>query len=278
MSASPTAIPSAGTAFPSPGFFGLGFVTNFFDTLGIGSFATTTSVLKLGRLIDDENIPGTLNTGHLIPVLLQAGLFLSTIEVEMVTLVSMIVAGGIGAWFGAGVVARWPRRTVQRAMAMALVFTALVITLRQLNIFPQGGEAIGLSGAALVVAVLANALFGSLVSLGIGNYAPCMAVIYSLGMSPRVAFPIMAGSAAIMMPAAAYRFWKSGRFHRRTALGLTLGGIPGVLIATYLVKELPVKALLWVVAVVLLYTAAMLWSSSKAEARGDAQSGPRVSA
>jgi uncharacterized membrane protein YfcA len=270
--------PQSGSSLPSPGYLGLGFVTNFFDTLGIGSYATTTSVLKLGRLIDDEKIPGTLNTGHLVPVLLQAGLFLSAIEVEMVTLVSMIVAGGIGAWFGAGVVARWPRRTVQRAMAMALVFTALVIALRQLNIFPQGGDAIGLAGVALVIAVLANALFGALVSLGIGNYAPCMAVIYSLGMSPRVAFPIMAGSAAIMMPAAAYRFWKSGRFDRRTALGLTLGGIPGVLIATYLVKELPVKALLWVVAAVLLYTAAMLWSSSKAGAQADALAAARVPA
>ena len=270
MTASVTSGPQSGGALLSPGFLGLGFVTNFFDTLGIGSFATTTSALKLGRLIEDEKIPGTLNTGHLIPVLLQAGLFLSAIEVEMVTLVSMIVAGGIGAWFGAGVVARWPRRTVQRAMAIALIFTALVITLRQLDVFPRGGDAIGLSGVALIVAVLANALFGSLVSLGIGNYAPCMAVIYSLGMSPKVAFPIMAGSAAIMMPAAAYRFWKSGRFDRRTALGLTLGGIPGVLVAVYLVKELPVKALLWVVAVVLLYTAATLWSSSQSDAQARA--------
>ena len=266
MTASPTPATRSGNSRPGPGLLGLGFGTNFFDTLGIGSYATTTSVLKLGRMIDDENIPGTLNVGHLLPVLLQAGLFLSVIQVELVTLVSMIVAGGIGAWFGAGVVARWPRRTVQRAMAIALVFTAIVIALRQTGVFPQGGDAIGLTGLALVVAVLANAFIGSLLSLGIGNYAPCMAVIYSLGMSPRVAFPIMAGSAAIMMPAAAYRFWKSGRLDRRTALGLTLGGIPGVLIATYLVKELPVNTLLWIVAVVLLYTSASLWSSSRAVA------------
>ncbi len=265
MTASPTTGSPPGSPLPGPGLLGLGLVTNFFDTLGIGSFATTTSVLKLGRLVDDEKIPGTLNTGHLIPVLLQAGLFLSAIEVEMVTLIAMIVSGTIGAWFGAGVVARWPRRTVQRAMALAMLFTAAVITLRQLGVFPQGGDAIGLSGAALLIAVVANALIGSLISLGIGNYAPCMAVIYSLGLSPRVAFPIMAGSAALMMPAAAYRFWKSGRFDRRTALGLTLGGIPGVLIATFLVKELPVKYLLWIVAAVLLYTAAMLWTSAKSE-------------
>ncbi|MDH5235559.1 MAG: sulfite exporter TauE/SafE family protein [Gemmatimonadota bacterium] len=251
---------------PGPGLLGLGFVTNFFDALGIGSYATTTSVLKLGRIIDDVHIPGTLNIGHLLPVVLEAGLFLSVIEVQLVTLVSMIVAGGLGAWFGAGVVVRWPRRAVQRGMAIALVFTAIVITLRQLGVFPQGGDAIGLTGLALVVAVLANAFIGSLMSLGIGNYAPCMAVIYSLGMSPRVAFPIMAGSAVLMMPAAAFRFWKSGRFDRRTALGLTIGGIPGVLIAVYLVKELPVKYLLWMVVGVLVYTSAALWSSSKVDA------------
>lgn len=255
----------SGSTLPGPGQLGLGFVTNFFDTLGIGSYATTTSVLKLGRMIDDAHIPGTLNIGHLLPVLLEAGLFLSVIQVEVVTLVSMIVAGGLGAWLGAGVVVRWPRRTMQRGMAIALVFTAVVIALRQTGVFPQGGDAIGLTGLALLVAVVANAFIGSLISLGIGNYAPCMAVIYSLGMSPRVAFPIMAGSAAIMMPAAAYRFWKSRRFDRRTALGLTLGGIPGVLIATYIVKELPVNTLLWIVAAVLLYTSASLWSSSNAE-------------
>lgn len=270
MSESPSAAPRASGALPGPGLVGLGLVTNFFDTLGIGSYATTTIALKLGKMTEDELIPGTMNVGHLVPVLLQAILFVSAIEVEMTTLVSMIAAGGLGAWFGAGVVAGWPRRTVQRGMAIALLFTATVITLRQTGIFPEGGDAIGLAGFALVVAVLSNTLFGALVSLGIGNYAPCMAVIYSLGMSPRVAFPIMAGSAALMMPAAAYRFWKSGRLDRRIALGLTLGGIPGVLIATYLVKELSVNVLLWLVVLVLLYTSATLWASSRSSAQAAA--------
>ncbi len=266
MTPSQTPAPRSGSSLPGLGLLGLGLFANFFDTLGIGSFATTTSVLKLGKMTEDEKIPGTLNVGHLIPTLLEAGLFLSVIQVEMPTLLSMIVAGGLGAWFGAGLVVRWPRRTVQRAMALALLFTAAVITLRQIGIFPQGGNAAGLAGVALIAAVLANALIGALMSLGIGNYAPCMAVIYSLGVSPRVAFPIMAGSAAIMMPVAALRFWKSGRFDRRISLGLAVGGIPGVLIAVYIVKELPVQYLLWMVVGVLVYTSATLWSSSKADA------------
>lgn len=265
MTAPSTHVPRTASTLPGPGLLGLGLLTNFFDTLGIGSFATTTSVLKLGRVIDDALIPGTLNVGLMVPTMLEAWLFFAVIKVDTLTLVSMIAAGGLGAWFGAGLVVRWPKRTVQRGMAFALLFTAAVITLRQAGVFPQGGEAIGLSGAALVFAVLANALIGALMSLGIGNYAPCMAVIYSLGVSPRVAFPIMAGSAALMMPAAAYRFWTSGRFDRRASLGLAVGGIPGVLIATYIVKELPVKYLLWLVIAVLVYTSASLWTSSKHE-------------
>lgn len=267
MPSTPETAPRSVRPAPWAGLLALGLGANFFDTLGIGSFATTTTVLKLGNMVEDENIPGTLNIGHAIPTILEAGLFLSVIQVELVTLISMILAGGLGAWFGTGLVVSWPRRTVQRAMAIALLITATFITLRQTGVFPKGADAIGLTGIALVAAVLANALIGSLTSLGIGNYAPCMAVIYSLGMSPKVAFPIMAGSAALILPTAALRFYKSGRFDRRTAIGLAIGGIPGVLIATYIVKELPIKYLLWVVVGVLLYTAAMLWSSSKAEAQ-----------
>lgn len=266
MTAPPTSAPTSRSSLPGPAFLGLGLVANFFDTLGVGSFAITTSVLKLGRMIDDVNIPGTLNVGLMIPTMLEAALFFFAIEVDMTTLISMILAGGFGAWFGAGVVARWPRRTVRRAMAIALLVTAVFITLRQTGVFPQGGNAIGLAGGALLLAVLANALIGALVSLGIGNYAPAMAVLYSLGLSPRSAFPIMAGSAVLMMPAASYRFWKSGRFDRRAAIGLTVGGIPGVLLAFYLVKELPVQYLLWLVVAVLLYTSAALWTSANVEA------------
>ena len=39
----------------------IGFVTNFFDTLGIGSFATTTTLYKLTQMVPDERLPGTLN-------------------------------------------------------------------------------------------------------------------------------------------------------------------------------------------------------------------------
>ncbi len=249
---------------PSAGLFGLGFATNFLDALGVGSFATTTAVLKLGRVIDDADLPGTLNVGHAIPTVLQAALFLSIIRVDVLTMVLMVATAAMGAWLGAGRVSRWPRRTIQRGMAAALLVTAAFIVLRQLAVFPSGGEAIGLRGIALVVAVVASGLIGAVISLGIGNYAPTMAITYLLGMSPRAVFPIMATSAALMLPLAAWRFYRSGRFDRRVALGLAVGGVPGVLVAVYLVKELDVRVLLWLVAGVLLYTAAVLFRSSRA--------------
>jgi uncharacterized membrane protein YfcA len=241
----------------------LGTATDFFDTLGVGSFATTTAVLRLGHLVPDENIPGTLNVGHAIPTILEAALFISAVPVEIVTLITMVLAGGIGAWFGTGVVVHWPRRAIQRGMAIALVITAAFMALRMLTSLSLSEGTVGLGGMALVIAVIASLVIGSLTSLGIGNYAPTMAVTYLLGMNQRSVFPIMACSASLILPAAAVRFYRAGRFDRRVALGLAIGGIPGVLLAVYVVKSLPLDAVRWIVVGVLLYTAVTLWMASR---------------
>lgn len=245
------------------GLIALGFVTDFLDTLGVGSFATTSTALKLGKVCEDEYIPGTLNIGHALPTILEAVLYITVINVERFTLVSMIAAGAAGSWLGAGIVSGWPRRTIQRALAVALAATALVITLRQLGLFPPGGEALGLSGGLLVIGIAANAVFGALCTLGIGNYAPSLALISLLGMNPTAAFPIMMGSAAVFLPVGGLRFIKSGRYHRDTAIGLTLGGLPGVLVAALIVKSLPLDAVRWLVVGVLTYTSALMWISSR---------------
>jgi uncharacterized membrane protein YfcA len=250
---------------PMPVLLGIGALANFFDTLGVGSFATTTAALRLGRLIEDENIPGTLNVGHATPTLLEAVIFIIALGglIDVTTIVSMVLAGGIGAWFGAGIVVHWPRRTIQRAMAIALVVTAGFMTLRMLASLSLSEGTIGLTGMALAVGIAASLGIGSLTSLGIGNYAPTMAVTYLLGMNQKAVFPIMATSAALILPTAAIRFYRSGRFDRRAAAGFAIGGIPGVLIAVYVVKALPLDLVRWIVVAVLLYTSATLWLSSR---------------
>src|SRR5579883_225187 len=249
---------------PSRFQLAIGFGTNFLDALGIGSFATTTAAFKARGMVADERIPGTLNVGHALPTIVEAAIYITVIQVDRLTLASLIAASVIGAWLGAGVVARWPRRRVQRGMAVALVLTGLFIALRQLHLFPPGGGALGLSGARLGLGLVGNGIFGALMTLGVGLYAPCMGMVSLLGMNPTAAFPIMMASCAFLMPVASARFIRAGAYDRRAALGLAIGGVPGVLLAAYLVKSLPLQAVQWLVVLVVCSTAAAMWRSSLA--------------
>jgi uncharacterized membrane protein YfcA len=233
----------------------VGAVTNFFDTLGIGSFATTTSFYKLRQLVPDRLIPGTLNVGHTPPTITQALIYITIVAVDMATLVSLIAASIAGAWLGAGVVAGWPRRKVQVGMGIALLAAATLMLMTQLHLFPGGGEALGLRGARLGIGIAGNFLLGALMTLGIGLYAPCLILISLLGMAPTTAFPIMMGSCAFLMPAAGIRFLRAGAYSLRPALGLAIGGLPAVFIAAFLVRSLPLTTLRWLVVVVVTYAA-----------------------
>jgi uncharacterized membrane protein YfcA len=240
-----------------------GFVTNFFDTLGIGCFAPTTAIFKIFRRVPDENIPGTLNSGHALPALAEALIFIAAVTVDPLTLASMIAAAALGAWFGAGIVANLPRRTVQVSMGLALLIASGLLLANTLHWMPGGGEAIGLTGGRLWFAVGVNFLLGALMTFGIGLYAPCLILVCLLGMSPLAAFPIMMGSCAFLMPVGALRFIREGRYSARAAVGLAVGGIPGVLLAAYVVKSLPILWLRWLVVVVVLYTAALMLLSAR---------------
>ncbi len=251
---------TSGPKTPRPGAFGLGIglITNFFDTLGIGSFATTTSIFKLRKIVPDRVIPGTLSVGHTLPTMLQAVIYMSIVQVGLKVLLPMIAASVAGAWLGAGIVAGWPRRAVQLGMGGALLVAATLMFMTQLGLFPGGGDALSIEGARLWIAVIGNFALGALMTLGIGLYAPCMIMIALLGMNPKAAFPIMMGSCAFLMPFASARFIRKKSYDLRVALGLAIGGLPGVLVAAYIVKSLPLTAVRWLVVVVVLYAAAML--------------------
>src|SRR4030042_848186 len=169
---------------PGAGLFGTGFITNFFDTLGIGSFAQQTAIFKFFKYVDDRIIPGTMNVGNTIPTVTQAFIFMTAVKVEPLTLASMSVAAPAGAVLGAGVVARMSRRKIQLGMGFGLLIVAGMILAGLLKWLPLGGEAIGLTGAKLGIAVVVSFIFGALQTLGRGFYAPCMAPGYSLGHPP----------------------------------------------------------------------------------------------
>ena len=259
---------------PTPAGLVVGFVTNFFDTLGIGSFATTTSIWRMWRTVPDENIPGTLNVGHALSAIAQAFIFTKLVPVDARTLILMIVAAVAGAWLGAGFVSAWPRRRVQLGMGICLLGAAAVMLLQMLQVVPAGGEALELTGAKLAIGVAANFSLGVLMTLGIGLYAPCLILVSLLGMNVTAAFPIMMGSCAFLMPVASVRFVQRRKFSARAALGLTLGGLPAVLLAAYIVKELPLTAVRWLVVIVVVYTATGLLRTAMREKIAGASSPP----
>ena len=242
----------------SPWDIVIGLVTNFLDALGIGNFASTTAAFKLLKRMPDEEIPGTLNAGHTLPVMAEGLIFIAAVSVDFTTLLGMLVASVVGAWFGAGIVSRLPRRAVQLGMGVALLVAAVLFLSANLHWMPGGGEALGLSGGALVFAICVNCVLGALMTLGVGLYAPCLILVSLLGMSPLAAFPIMMGSCAFLMPAASVQFVRRDAFDARAALGLAIGGIPGVLVAAFIVKSLPLAALRWLVLAAATYAAATL--------------------
>jgi hypothetical protein len=255
---------------PKPLELAVGFVTNFFDTLGIGSYAPTTALFRFFRLVPDEKIPGTMNVGHTPATIAQAFIFIAIVTVDFVTLTALIVAAMAGAWFGAGVVAGLPRRTVQLGMGAALLVAATLLSLTNLLVLPGGGAALGLTGGKLALAASGNFVLGSLMTLGIGLYGPCLIMIALLGMNPTVGFPIMMGSCAFLMPLAAVRFLKADAYAPRPAAALTMGGVPAVLLAAFLVKALPLTTVRWlVVGVVVIAATGLLRAGAKpADAAG----------
>jgi uncharacterized membrane protein YfcA len=252
-------------ATPTPARIVLGFITNFFDTLGIGSFATTTASFRFFKMVPDELIPGTLNVGHTLGAIVQTFIFTRLVPVEATTLISMIVAAMAGSWLGAGVVSSWPRLRIQWGMGLSLMGFAVLLLLSQMGLLPGGGTALGVSGAKLVIAVAGNFALGALMTLGIGLYAPCLVLVSLLGMDPIAGFPIMMGSCAFLMPISSARFVQKRAFHVGAALGLMIGSVPACLLAAYWVKSLPLTAVKWLVIIVVVYTATSLILAARRE-------------
>lgn len=244
----------------------LGAVTNFFDTLGIGSFAPSTAWIKLRKLIPDTHIPAVLIAGHALPTIAQGLIFVTLVDVDPVLLIACIAAAVVGALVGAPIALKLPVRTIQMTVGIALVLAAIAFSLKNLGLMPEGGTATSLPPLAFGIALVGSFLSGAMMTVGIGFYAPLLAMFGLLGLNPVSVFPIMAGAGALMMPASAVKLISSDRIDLKLTLSLALGGIPAVLLAAYVVKSLPLETLRWVVTAVVLYTAVVMLRSATKKA------------
>ncbi len=225
----------------------------FLSTFGVSDFALSTIVYRAKKLIPDKKLPGTLNTQCVVPVAVMALAYIAVISVDTLTLVLCIIAQVSGAYIGPGIVVRLPVKVIRKFIGTGLVIAALFITAGKVGILPAGGAATGLTGSNLMVAIIALFIFGALNNIGIGSYAPTMATIYALGLSPAVAFPIMMGACTFSVPIGSMQFIRFGQYGRKITFYTSTFGIIGVLVAVYVVKRLNVSLLQWVIAVVVLY-------------------------
>lgn len=240
-------------------------IANFFDTLGIGSFAIATSAWKFTKSISDDLIPGTLNVVFAVPVVTEATIFIQRIDMDPLTLVLMIVSSAIGAMIGAKIMSKLDIMKIRLVLGIALIIVA-IITLCKINaIGPFGiiGSARGLAGGMLIVGVVVNFFLGALMTAGIGLYAPCMALVLLLGMSADIAFPVMMGSCAYLMPSAGITFVKEGKYDRTSAIPMLILGVIGVLIAGFIVTSLPLTLLTYLVCIVMVICALMFFHDAR---------------
>ena len=235
----------------------IGFITDFGDTLGIGSFATTTAAFRMTHYIDDDRkIPGTLNAVHAIPVMFQALFFITAVKVELTTLLPMTTAAVIGAYVGTHVTKKWHAPTVQRVMAVALLIAVIIMVVRMITT-PGSNNSMGVHGLHgwwLILGIVFNFGIGVLMTMGLGNYAPELIFFSLMGVNPAVAFPVMMLDAALIMPTTALNVIKMDRVSWRGFAGVAIGGVLGVIVAAKFFTSMNVDLLNKLIVIVALWT------------------------
>lgn len=242
----------------------IGGISYFFNTLGIGSFATSTAMLRFFKQIKDKNLPGTLNVTCVLPETLAAFIFISIIKVDPMTIVCMVAATCLGAWLGASIVHKMNERMICFVMSIALFLAACLLLLKQFDLIPTNyAGSISLTGVKLIIAAIGSVFIGILSAMGIGTYAPFLALSLTLGLGARAVFPIMMSATALGGGFAGIKFIKNGNYDRKATLAMVIVSLFGVVIAAYVVKSLPLHILTWVVIGVIYYTSLSLFLKSQ---------------
>lgn len=239
------------------------FFIYFFSTFGISDFAIGAALYPKMGWVDARRLPGTLNTACVIPVAVMALAYISTIKVQLLTLVTCIVAQAIGAYISPRFVVRLPANIIKRFIGVGLIIAAIMIIAGIMGWIKGGGHATGLSGLPLVALGCVCFILGGLNNIGIGSYALTMVTVYLFGLDPTVSFPIMMGSATFSVAIGAIQFIKFDCYSRKITLFSAITGVIGVLVAAFVVKSLDLEKLKWVVVVVILYSAYGMLASSR---------------
>lgn len=233
--------------------FGSGILAFIADTLGVGSFAVNTALAKILGTVQDFEIPALNNGAQVIPGALSALFFITYVDVDILTLYTLVIGACVGGIIGGVVVSRLNKQNI--CLAMMVCFSMLVILLisRKLNLLAIGGTENALHSWKLIVGFLGMSICGILSSAGVGLFAMVQGVLFLLGMSPMVAFPIMMVAGAMQQPLTTMMFLKQNRIPIKKTLILSVGGCIGVLLVVPIFQHLTVSWLHYLLIGVLIF-------------------------
>lgn len=238
-----------------------GTFANGCDTLGLGSYAIIVALSKAFRLIDDQLLPGTLNGQAILPTMVESLFFLEVVHVSLLMLVTLLAGACLGAFISGYVVSRLNRQMVRLSMGMAFLLMAVLVLLNQLHLLPIAGDKTMLATGPLILAFFLMIIAGALPAVGIGIYAPIQIILFLLGVSPLLAFPIMSTACALQVSVTTIPFVYNRHLDLKAAAILGLFGCLGVMIAAPFVAHLKLANLRWLLLIIILYNTVMLFRS-----------------
>jgi uncharacterized membrane protein YfcA len=237
----------------------IGLVSNFLDTIGIGSFAVIIAMrTMLGVMPDEVRLIGTMNIQAMVTALIQALIFLHFVPLDIVTLLVAVAMIALGGFLSGLVAVRIDKKLVHLIMLVAFIITGILLFLSQLNILTIGGTGTAIRGTRLVIFAIFMLVSGTLPAFGVGYYSLIKASIFLFGVNPIVAFPIMASASAFQMPVTSATFIARGKFYFKSTVILAIFGALGVVLATPIITSVNTYTLKWILLGIVIYNIIVL--------------------
>lgn len=230
-----------------------GIIAFIADTLGVGSFAVNIALAKLLGTFSDEELPAVNNGAQVIPGTLESLFFMQLIDVDLTTMVTLVVGTCLGGLIGGAVVSKLSKQAIRLTMIICFAGLIALLIAHQLHLMPIGGDLVALSGSKLFIGFIAMVVCGALTSVGIGLFVMVQCVLFLLNVSPLVAFPIMTTAGAMQQPLTTLVFLQQNKIPMKRTLLLSLGGCVGVLITIPLFSHLTITWLHSLLLLILVY-------------------------
>ena len=230
-----------------------GIIAFIADTIGVGSFAVNVALAKsLGTFRDDE-LPAVNNGAQVIPGTIESLFFMQLVDVDLMTLVTLVAGTCLGGVIGGTVVSHLSKQAIRLSMMVCFLMIIGLLIGHQWHLLPMDGSVLELRSWTLVVGFVALAICGALTSVGIGLFAMVQGVLFLMGVSPLVAFPIMTTAGAMQQPLTTLVFLQQNKIPLKKTLILSVSGCIGVFITLPIFNYITVSWLHSLLLVILIY-------------------------